>query len=72
VALKKIVDAFQNATDAQRTYREIMFLFALKDHENIIKLLDVIKADNNKDIYLIFEFMGNPFEQSQFSLAYVE
>ena len=43
-----------------------MFLFALKDHENIIKLLDVIKADNNKDIYLIFEFMGNPFDQSQF------
>ena len=58
VALKKIVDAFQNATDAQRTYREIMFLYALGDHENIIKLQDVIKADNNKDIYLVFEFMG--------------
>ena len=26
VALKKIYDAFQNATDAQRTFREIMFL----------------------------------------------
>ena len=26
VALKKIFDAFQNATDAQRTFREIMFL----------------------------------------------
>ena len=26
VALKKIFDAFQNSTDAQRTYREIMFL----------------------------------------------
>lgn len=26
VALKKIFDAFTNATDAQRTYREIMFL----------------------------------------------
>ena len=24
VALKKIFDAFQNATDAQRTFREIM------------------------------------------------
>ena len=26
LALKKIFDAFQNATDAQRTYREIHFL----------------------------------------------
>lgn len=25
-ALKKIFDAFQHATDAQRTYREIVFL----------------------------------------------
>jgi mitogen-activated protein kinase 15 len=24
VALKKVFDAFQNATDAQRTFREIM------------------------------------------------
>ena len=28
VAVKKIFDAFQNATDAQRTFREIMFLQA--------------------------------------------
>ena len=26
VALKKIFDAFRNQTDAQRTFREIMFL----------------------------------------------
>ena len=26
VAIKKIFDAFQHSTDAQRTYREIMFL----------------------------------------------
>lgn len=26
MALKKIFDAFTNPTDAQRTYREIMFL----------------------------------------------
>lgn len=29
----------------------------MKNHENIIKLRQVIKAENNKDIYLIFEFM---------------
>jgi len=56
-ALKKIFGAFQNATDAQRTFREIIFLQELSDHENIITLLDVMKADNDKDIYLIFEYM---------------
>jgi len=57
LALKKIFGAFQNATDAQRTFREIIFLQELCDHENIITLLETIKADNNKDIYLVFEFM---------------
>ncbi|ELP93442.1 mitogen-activated protein kinase, putative [Entamoeba invadens IP1] len=56
VALKKIFDAFQNATDAQRTFREIMYLQRM-DHENIIRLDYVMKADNNKDIYLMFEYM---------------
>lgn len=57
VALKKIYDAFQNATDAQRTFREIMFLQELNNHENIIKLYNVLKADNDRDIYLVFEYM---------------
>ncbi|KAH3764159.1 extracellular response kinase [Pelomyxa schiedti] len=57
VAMKKIFDAFQNQTDAQRTYREIVFLQQLGGHENIIRLLDVHKAENDKDIYLVFEFM---------------
>jgi len=57
VALKKIFSAFQNATDAQRTFREIIFLQALSDHDNIVTLLDVINAHNDKDIYLVFEFM---------------
>lgn len=57
VALKKNFDAFQNNTDAQRTYREIMLLQELNGHENIVRLLNVIKAENDKDIYLIFEYM---------------
>lgn len=31
VALKKIFDAFSNQTDAQRTYREVMFLQVIGD-----------------------------------------
>lgn len=57
VAVKKIFDAFRNQTDAQRTFREIMFLQDFGDHPNIIKLHNVIKAENDKDIYLVFEFM---------------
>uniref|UniRef100_A0A0R3RIK3 Mitogen-activated protein kinase n=1 Tax=Elaeophora elaphi TaxID=1147741 RepID=A0A0R3RIK3_9BILA len=57
VALKKIFDAFRNQTDAQRTFREVMFLREFGRHPNIIKLYNVLKADNNRDIYLVFEFM---------------
>ena len=57
VALKKVFDAFQNATDAQRTYREVMYLQQLKKHENIIKLYSIIQAKNHKDLYLVFEIM---------------
>ncbi|SBT45578.1 mitogen-activated protein kinase 1 [Plasmodium ovale wallikeri] len=57
VAVKKIYGAFQNATDAQRTFREIMFLHQLNGHDNIIKLMDVMKAKNDNDIYLVFNYM---------------
>ena len=56
VALKKCFDAFRNATDAQRIYREIMYLHAMK-HDNIVRLRDVLKAENNRDIYLVFDYM---------------
>lgn len=37
-----------------------MFLQELnaQHHDNIIRLLNVLKADNDKDIYLVFEYMG--------------
>ncbi|KAM4605808.1 mitogen-activated protein kinase 15 [Discoglossus pictus] len=57
VAVKKIFDAFRNRTDAQRTFREIMFLQEFGEHPNIVKLINVIRAQNDKDIYLVFEYM---------------
>ena len=121
VALKKIFDAFQNSTDAQRTFREIMFLQVrrpsgtlrltrashtlnlapawqpcaarayrlrlgpsalhlctsahlhictsaplhpcrarvqeMTGHEHIVTLVNCLKADNDRDIYLVFEIM---------------
>ena len=53
LALKKIFDAFQHSTDAQRTFREITLLQEL-DHLNIVKLHQVIRAENDKDLYLVF------------------
>ncbi len=35
-----------------------MFLMELH-HPNVIKLEEVIRADNNRDIYLVFEHMDN-------------
>ena len=52
--LKKCFDAFQNAVNSQRTYREIILLQELNGNENIILLLNVIKAENDKDIFLVF------------------
>ncbi|EDO07401.1 Extracellular signal-regulated kinase 2 domain protein [Babesia bovis T2Bo] len=57
VALKKIFDAFRNSTDAQRTYREIMFLHYLRKAHNIIELKDVYPAKNDRDLYLTFEYI---------------
>ncbi|XP_012578327.1 PREDICTED: mitogen-activated protein kinase 15, partial [Condylura cristata] len=58
VAIKKISDAFRDETDAQRTFREVALLQEFQGHPNIIRLLDVIPAENDRDIYLVFEPMG--------------
>eukprot|EP01029_Cantina_marsupialis_P021608 TRINITY_DN5204_c0_g2_i1.p1 TRINITY_DN5204_c0_g2~~TRINITY_DN5204_c0_g2_i1.p1 ORF type:complete len:357 (+),score=89.39 TRINITY_DN5204_c0_g2_i1:64-1134(+) len=57
VALKKCFDAFCNSTDAQRTYREIMYLEELNGHDNIVRLINVVRAENDLDIYLVFDYM---------------
>ena len=65
VALKKIFDAFQNATDAQRTFREIEFLQSMNGMcDHIITLHEVLKADNDRDIYLVFEYMETDLHAS--------
>eukprot|EP00672_Neobodo_designis_P023517 CAMPEP_0174830346 /NCGR_PEP_ID=MMETSP1114-20130205/2469_1 /TAXON_ID=312471 /ORGANISM="Neobodo designis, Strain CCAP 1951/1" /LENGTH=393 /DNA_ID=CAMNT_0016064141 /DNA_START=131 /DNA_END=1312 /DNA_ORIENTATION=- len=56
VALKKCFDAFSNQTDAQRTYREVMFLQRVH-HENVIRLVNVLRAENKVDLYMAFELM---------------
>ena len=52
VAVKKIFDAFRNRTDAQRTFREIVFLKEFGSHPNIIRLLNVHRASNDKESFI--------------------
>ncbi|CAD8059212.1 unnamed protein product [Paramecium sonneborni] len=56
VALKKVFDAFTNSTDAQRTYREVCLLKQL-NHANIIQLIDTYPAENQNDLYMVFEYI---------------
>lgn len=43
--------------DAQRTFREIMYLQALHGQPNIVQLQDILKAENDRDIYIVTDFM---------------
>lgn len=63
VALKKCFEAFRCNVDAQRTFREVMYLQALSGHENIVKIQSVVRADNDKDIYIIFDYMDTDLNQ---------
>ena len=57
VALKKIFDAFRNATDAQRTFREILFLQEFSDHQNIIKYVHYLGGQPD-GIGFLYLFLG--------------
>ncbi|CAJ1381762.1 unnamed protein product [Effrenium voratum] len=63
-ALKRCFDAFQNSTDAQRTFREIVFLQELNGHENIVRLMNVMKADSSQDLYVIFDYMESDLQKA--------
>jgi hypothetical protein len=41
-----------------------MYLQALSGHENIIRLQHVIKAENDRDIYLTFDHMETGYKIS--------
>lgn len=52
----QIFDAFRNATDSQRTFREVMFLQEFGKHPNVIKLFNIHKADNDRYFSLFRDF----------------
>mmetsp|Transcript_32761 Transcript_32761/g.101439 ORF Transcript_32761/g.101439 Transcript_32761/m.101439 type:complete len:377 (-) Transcript_32761:287-1417(-) len=56
IALKKCFNVLGQSRDAQRMYREVMYLQFLA-HDNIIQMQHVIRAENRQDVYLTFEYM---------------
>jgi len=36
----------------------------LSDHPNIIRLLNVHRAENDRDLYLVFEFMNTDLQRA--------
>nr|XP_027201375.1 extracellular signal-regulated kinase 2-like [Dermatophagoides pteronyssinus] len=54
-AIKKIYNAFVNATDALRTFREVVVLEAMRGSEYVTLLQEVIRAANDTDLYLVLE-----------------
>lgn len=65
VAIKKIINAFENRIDAQRTLREIRLLRQIR-HDNIIGVKDIMKPSNRhtfNDVYVVFELMDTDLHQ---------
>jgi len=64
-AVKKVANAFDNATDARRTLREVLLLRHLL-HENVVRLLEVLRPPSLadfKDVYLVYELMDTDLHQ---------
>lgn len=57
--LRGVASADAGVHPVQRTYREIMYLSSeLREHPNIVKLVNILRAENDTDIYLVFEHLG--------------
>lgn len=70
-ALKKVFEAFQHSTDAQRTFREISVLRKL-DHPNIIRLHEVFNSQQGRDVYLLMEHMSTDLYHAIYESALEE
>jgi mitogen-activated protein kinase 15 len=58
-AVKKIFSAFQSRAEAQRTYRELSILSKFNDNPVIVGLYDIIESDNDRDLYVLLDYMSS-------------
>ena len=55
-ALKKVFHAWRTRRDAQSIYREVMYLEALKGHDNIVDMRRMFHSADDRDLYIEFEY----------------
>lgn len=58
-AMKKVLSAFRQATDAQRTYREVVYLMEFKGHPNIVEIFDVLVSSDDRHLYIFMSLMDS-------------
>merc|ERR1711907_129830 len=56
--------AYREATDAQRTYREISYLMQFAGHSNIMMIYDLIPSKDDKHIYMVCELMDADLQKA--------
>lgn len=57
VALKKIYDVLSSNSESKILYRELFLLNKFKDHPNIMKIYDIYRGSNDRDVYIISEYI---------------
>mmetsp|Transcript_58285 Transcript_58285/g.103511 ORF Transcript_58285/g.103511 Transcript_58285/m.103511 type:complete len:383 (+) Transcript_58285:47-1195(+) len=63
-AMKKVLYAYNNATDAQRTYREISYLMEFGGHDNILQVHDVLCSGDDKHLYIVVDLMDSDLRKA--------
>jgi len=63
-AIKKILHCFKNSDEARRTYREVNYLMEFSEHDNIIKIKDVMCSADDQHLYLVFELMASDLQKA--------
>jgi len=63
-AMKKVLHAFRNTVDAQRTYREISYLLEFRGHDNILSVYDVMCSADDRHLYFTSELMDSDLQKA--------
>lgn len=63
-ALKKVLYAFRNGSDSQRTYRELCYLLHFGHHDNILEVHDVLVSANDRHLYIVTDLMDSDLQKA--------
>lgn len=63
-AIKKMLFSYKQATDAQRTYREVSYLMQFAGHSNIMTIYDLIPSNDDKHLYMVCELLDADLQKT--------